>query len=281
MWPSVGQAAQLLFTPTPSQSGLVEVVVSVDPAGEHLNAVAGTLTVSDPTAIEYIMMNDSVVSLWIDPPKLLYGNQNQMSFSGAMLHGFSGVVQPGVSDKLPGELFTMYLSSQTDTVIQTSSFEAFKHDGLGTAVAAKGSDITIQGRSPSGDQVEQVSFYPHAPIVVQMQIVIEPLLFDGQPTLLVTTSGGAGGVAYLELLDATSEEFVRIESPYQLPTSHTGNITVAAVDMAGNRTEASLIQTSSLTVGKDVRTRYSLVAVGLFFLLVSMLVMYRRRVRQS
>lgn len=142
-------AASLVLTApeiTPSDGHPIEVVITLDAEEDSVGAIAGTFSFpSDLFEIERISTKDSVVSLWLTPPKLsnehFFDNRTRISFEGIFPGGFTGVRSPFYEGMEPGVVATVYLVPKQagSAYFLIDDVELRRSDSVGTLLSTQAS----------------------------------------------------------------------------------------------------------------------------------------------
>lgn len=226
---------------------VAQVKVFVDPEGEYINAVEGEVVVSGADAVVTDVYNgDSIVSLWAMSPTVKFsGGINRVPFSGGIPGGFKGVFDYYTQTVEPGLLMTLVVLPRSYGTISftLSDVSLYRHDGKGTEIqskaVSKSRSVAGQSEKTGGADTTEEDVYP--PVIDFVDIVHEPSLFSGEPTLIVDARDDETGIFYIEVKVGEEDAFERIESPYALTDIANGDqVHVRVMDMSGNQTETSI-----------------------------------------
>jgi hypothetical protein len=135
----------------PLVAGAQSFEVVLDPEGESINALAGSISfpsnLFDPNSISTI---GSVVSLWITSPTFvnefnILNSRSQIAFEGVMPGGFSGVRSPYYKGMHPGVLFTFTLDPKAsgEALLLPENIDVRLNDGAGTKIPVRTDDLTL------------------------------------------------------------------------------------------------------------------------------------------
>jgi hypothetical protein len=238
--PATSFAARLYFVVpqgTVHVGDVVPVDLMLDPEGDDVNALEGTVLVSSSLAIIGIKEEGSVVSLWVEGP----GIAAQSSvFSGVIPGGFRGVLSPFWVGGHPGLVYTLLLQATGEGNASATlgpSGRAFRNDGKGTEIPVTASDVVITvepGKAvqaqPAPDMELPEEFMP--------EIATSKDVFNGASFVAFAANDIDSGIDHYEVSEtwtARPGSFTRAESPYRLKDqSLRSYIHIKAVDHAGN-----------------------------------------------
>lgn len=211
-----------------------EVSLLLDTQGEYINAVEGTVNIPPRLEAQSINNGDSLVSLWIQPPRI---EQNKIAFAGIVPGGYSGA---------RGTIFSIVLRAHSvgANVMTIEKAQTLLHDGRGTAsrLATRNYNITIASRSTDRPpaivlQTDREPPSMFAPIIAQ-----DANVFGGKKFLVFVAFDKQSGVDHYEVREeGESNAWVVATSPYLLKDQTlSGRISVRAIDVAGNVRVAAL-----------------------------------------
>jgi hypothetical protein len=253
--PGVLQAAELwLTTSPPIESGVGEVTVRLSTAGVAANVVSGTLTLPEDSAPPIIATEPSVVSYWIVPPTIT--PEGTLIFAGMTPGGFIAQDEPIFS----------FRTSAFATGFGVASATLLAHDGVGTPLPVTIRPTEIVPAAP-------VTIDTEPPQLTLFEIVENPALFAGAPTLIFTASDAETGAVRAEIQIGEDGVFEPITSPFLLPPAAYEEQTVLRItDGAGNAREYTLPLPEARAFLRDNQMLLSLAIVCIVtLLLVSML----------
>ncbi len=220
--------------------------VEVDTGTETINALEGTLSLPPGAQIGPIYTGNSVILIWITPPKVL---ENTIKFAGITPGGFRG--------RYP--IFSFDGSSNAGNY-SFESVNAIRSDGSGASVSVR---LSV---SPAEIKEDEAPPEPFAPVVSS-----SPDLFEGRHFISFVAQDKGTGVSYYEyastwLLGPEDNQWVRIESPKALSSPEIfKRIHIRAVDYEGN----------SRTISTAAPYHYYLLLFGVIILLCVLLLLRR------
>lgn len=178
-----------------------------------------------------IRTGNSIINFWVDQPK----NNNGVI-------EFSGIIPGGYNDK-KGLLFSLIFETKTlgKGIVEFKNIQAFKNDGLGTAVTMDSSNLSFETVSSSEEYspIEMEDYVKPEKFVPQINQTKE--LFDGKYFLVFSTQDKGMGIDYYEVCEGNIDDCVKADSPYLLKNQNLDKeIFVKAVDKKGNERIASL-----------------------------------------
>ncbi|MDO8564814.1 MAG: hypothetical protein Q7R88_02355, partial [bacterium] len=111
----------------------ISVTVSVNSQGNSINTVSGKVVVPSTFSIREVRHGNSVISLWVEQPKIQ--PDNTVTFAGGIPGGFNST----------GPLFTLYVSkaSAGEGTVRLSDVKVLLNDGLGTEAAATMGSLSL------------------------------------------------------------------------------------------------------------------------------------------
>lgn len=243
------------------------VSLTLESESESINAIEGTLHFSNTTlALKEIRSGNSVVTLWVDPPKEVDG---AIHFSGIIPGGYKG----GERD-----VFMLVFEVQKAGAgsLTLSESRALLNDGNGTprvlqftpltlTLAQKGSGV----EAPEGMVSDTLAPEPFTPLLAK-----DPSLYDGQYFLAFAAQDKESGIQRYEVAETRlpfATGWQDAESPYLLlDQTRTSSVYIKAVDAAGNERIA--------VVHRDHLLRpYELLIGGILILLLAYIFVRRRR----
>ncbi|MEA2701751.1 MAG: hypothetical protein QOE22_460 [Candidatus Parcubacteria bacterium] len=215
----------------------ISVTLMLDTEGEDVNAVEGTVLVSDNLAVTGVQEEGSIVPLWVERPSA--GGQAS-SFSGVIPGGFRGVLSPFWEGGHPGTLYTLLLRATDEGPARATlgpSGRAFLNDGKGTMVAVTTGDAVFTIQAGGEEQVEPVPDTT-LPEEFEPEVASSTDIFDGAFFVAFAANDLASGVDHYEVGEtrtARPGNFAHAESPYRLTDQGLHSyVHVKAVDRAGN-----------------------------------------------
>lgn len=209
----------------------VVVKVVLDTEGQTVNTVGLTLTYpTEFLAFEDFDDGDSVVSLWVERPK---HDDGKIVLSGITPGGFSGEAVPVISLHFKATALGQGKIDITDK-------EILLHDGMGTEADTQVENLHLAVvAGPSVVSIQLVD--DELPEAFTPQIVRDPDLFGGSPSLIFATEDKGSGLDYMAVKEGWFGTYVQTESPYELQYQNLDKkIYVKAVDKNGNTRTAIL-----------------------------------------
>ena len=219
------------FTASMSEQGDNNILtIYVSATSTPLNGVEGSLLLSSPEEVQDVYIGNSVITNWLEAPRLQDG---EIRFAGIVSGGFMGNAAAGSGFTDPSPLFSIIYKGVPEGVIQDAAL--YLHNGEGTRVAVLNEALVIG----SGVQVEAVEDRT-APEYIDVEILEDPLLYDGQRTLILTSFDAESGIDYF-LVQEGKREWVEIDQFYVIQDSYgLDPIVIRAYDRAGNFLEKKL-----------------------------------------
>lgn len=237
-------AVEIFFEPDIKEMGVGQefiIHLMINTQEETINALEGKIIFPDDILkLKDIQEGGSIISLWIDKPFL---ENNEITFSGIIPAGFSGIMQPyQENDLLPGEIISLIFVSQQkgEGNINFKDGKILLHDGKGTPVKFINSNFkfTIQ------EDIEVVPLEYISditlPEIFEPEIIQNNDIFDGNYFLIFNTQDKESGIDYYAVFESKRKkksinDWMVTESPYILKDqSLKSYIYVKAVDKAGN-----------------------------------------------
>lgn len=213
------------------------IEIFLDTEGQNINALEGTIELSQNIVVEDVRFAGSIVSFWLDEPKKSQGSV--ISFSGLIPGGYQG--SPEKTGM--GNLFTLYVRS-SNPGIGTVSFRdsiTYLNDGEGTAVNLSKSPIEfsivsegLSGASPKNDSFPPDSFTPEIVSGEPFGLLGDVLVFSA-----IDKDSGIDrfkiGFSYIAYMPDELIGYSTITSPFTLPEgSRNLYIFLKAIDRQGN-----------------------------------------------
>lgn len=244
--------------------------VYLDTEGQVVNSVDGSLTLLDEHngnfEVQEISLANSVFTMWPRKPSLEI--DNTISFVGGSPEGLSGnmllLYKVIVKINAPGEFS-----------VTPNEVTVYLHDGQGSSLKTN-SDVSkiVVGESRGSAQnkwQEIVSKDNTAPRAFTIDLLHDPVLYDGKKFILFETTDTESGVNYYEVKEG-DYPFVRSGTTYVLIDQDSDkDIVVIAYDKAGN------FQTSTLKQKAPINWLGVVVAVLVIVLIRKMVRRFRRK----
>ncbi|MFH1078163.1 MAG: cohesin domain-containing protein [Patescibacteria group bacterium] len=226
-------AAEMFFE-APGQLGIgdtFEAILLLNT--EDINAVEGTITFpSDALQLTEIHEANSIVSLWIEKPKL--GSDGQVAFSGIIPGGYQGP---------RGNLFSLIFTAKKegDGAVEVKDAKVLLNDGKGTETA-----LSIFPYQYTISETPGVSTVPSVndeerPESFAPEISHDPNLLDNQWFVVFVTQDKGRGIERYEVKETKHRisgmfaKWTTADSPYLLQDQKLrSTVFVKAVDKAGH-----------------------------------------------
>lgn len=244
--------------------------VYLDTEGQVVNSVDGSLTLSDEHngnfEVQEISLANSVFTMWPRKPSLEI--DNKISFVGGSPEGLSGnmllLYKVIVKINAPGEFS-----------VTPNEVTVYLHDGQGSSVKTNSDVSKIVVGEPRGSVQnkwqEIVSKDNTAPRAFTIDLLQDPVLYDGKKFILFETTDTESGVNYYEVKEG-DYPFVRSGTTYVLIDQNSDkDIVVIAYDKAGN------FQTSTLKQKAPINWPGVVIAVLVIVLIRKMIRRSRRK----
>lgn len=244
--PATSFAARLYFV-VPERAmhvgDVVPIDLMLDPEGEDVNAVEGTVLVSDNLVIADVREEGSVIPLWVERPG---AKGTASAFSGVIPGGFRGVLGPFWEGGHPGLVYTLLLTATDEGTARVTlgpSGRVYKNDGKGTEVSVTSEDATftiVVGETAQPEPVADTTM----PEEFTPEIASSKDIFDGAFFVAFAASDLESGIDHYEVSEtwtARPGSFTRAESPYRLKDQRLHSyVHIKAVDRAGNERVVTL-----------------------------------------
>lgn len=232
--------------------------VWLDTQGESINALAGTLLFpADLIEASAIRDGGSLVTIWLEPPAAR--EAGRISFSGITPGGYA-------ADR--GFLFSVVFRATEEDVgiFSFSDMQAFKNDGEGTPalVSNVSVEFSVSAQAALSAPSEIADTEPPEPFV--LELVENPLAFDGKKVLVFAAHDKSSGIARYEVCEGFFVLCVTAESPYVLARQSTDVLVrVNAFDHSGNMRVAYLYTPWAVARYASYGILAILALVGVFF----------------
>ncbi|MBI2097873.1 MAG: hypothetical protein HYT46_03000 [Candidatus Vogelbacteria bacterium] len=128
----------------PTVGKTVSVTILIKPAGESINAVEGTLDWPErQLELTEVKEDQSLVSIWIRPPRLATDGDGRLPFAGIIPGGYA---EPA------GELFSLVFRARSAGLapITFSAARALINDGEGTAASLEIKNLLLEIKPARG-----------------------------------------------------------------------------------------------------------------------------------
>ena len=236
------------------------LTVSVDTAGEHLNAFEGSVAFpKDMLRLKELRDAGSIITSWVDQPYTT--KEGRIHFSGITAGGYQGE---------KGFLFSAVFQSlaKGEGFITLSVGRAFKNDGEGTSLSLSGDTSTFRiDESPQRQPRDEPDSTP--PEDFEVSLVEDANAFDGQPFLVFATADKGRGMGSYELCVGFFAECHEVQSPYLLKEREESFfLNIKALDLSGNVRTAYLFTPQAFIRYSLYLILAILVCVGIVFVIL-------------
>ena len=244
--PVLGQAAVLYLEPSEGeyyQNDTFIVNVRIDTEEDCINTVEANLSFSkDVLEVTGFSTSNSLISIWLKQPTA-DEDSGLIYLIGGIPGGFCGTLpgDPGESNLLAKMVFRVkeVEREQKAEIRFSSDSQVLLNDGFGTKakLTLRGAILNILSgfaETPKDEWEMELlkDTIPQEPFDVE--IVQDPLIFDGKYFIVFQTQDKQTGIDYYEAKEG-KKDWQRAESPYLLEDqSLSSTIKVKAVDRAGN-----------------------------------------------
>lgn len=258
---------------------VITIVVKLDPQGEPINGVDGSVRLSPGLMLERIEYGASPVSLWLTRPH--EQRKGVIEFAGIIPGGYLGNLSAQWTGYRPGELMTLYVravEAGTAEAVLDSGTTLSLNDEQGTLVPFATSPLALVVQAGAAGRIPDTALptddrIPPSPF--EVRIIRDEALFSGAYAVAFSAEDEQSGVARFEIAesrnplgDGTDLEWREAQSPVRLDDQLlTSGIYVKAIDGAGNeRVEylgASFSPVADILAG-------ALAFIGILILLVAL-----------
>lgn len=222
------------------------VDVVLDPNNSVYNGIEGTVSFSDNT-LSFVRAETatSIVNYFIEQPTAV---TNTIHFSGIMLGGFKGLINPfDPTHLLPGPVIRLVFVGKAPgtATIATSYIHVTDNDGQGTLENVK--DATASLNVSSTVAPSMYTAPSTVPPTITASIVRDPNLFNNKYALVFDATDKQSGIDHVSLQEG-SGPWITISSPYLLQDqSRQSILTLRAYDNAGNVTTITIAPIKTTT----------------------------------
>lgn len=188
------------------------VDVLLEAQGESFNGIKGKINFSDGLKFIRAEEGKSLINYWVDSPTQ---EGNSVLFSGIMVNGFNGVIDPfDSSHKLPGIILRLVFEAQIsgEMSLNISDFELNLNDGLGTIRKISDKSFSILVKNTEN----KVEYQPLKSTPEIMAYVIRDTEFFGNKYVLIFDARDAESGIMEVLIKEGKRNWVKAESPYIL-----------------------------------------------------------------
>lgn len=202
--------------------------------GESINAVEGKIILPDFVKIKDLQDGNTIVSLWIQKPKL--ANHNQIVFSGIIPGGYNGSL---------GKIFSILFQAEKEGqgIIQITDGKALLNDGQGTEAKLTTQSLSLAVISDTISVPSRVTALPDTELPESFvpEIAKDETLFDGKWFVVFATQDKASGIDHYEIKESRQtifsmfKKWTSAESPHVLQDQELRSfVFVKAVDRTGH-----------------------------------------------
>lgn len=248
------QTAEIFFAPDSASAKPTDLLqVSVFLQTEitaPINALEASIAVPANVKIINIKTADSVINFWIEPPQF-DPVTNTIKFSGIIPGGFTGVLSPFRSERQPGKLFDLILTSNSPEKIKTKldwqSAQALlnKPEVTELALRTKSLSLTFDAQAVNSVPVPTIAVDTDPPEHFQPQIARDENILDGRWFVAFSTRDTGLGVKSYEIAEHVKASLSKTDLEkldWQIATSphvlrdqtRASYVSIRAVDLAGN-----------------------------------------------
>lgn len=207
--------------------------IMLDAENRNINGIESYISFPEDK-IKFVRYEDgkSMVNLWVEKP---YSDSGKIKFSGVMLNGFSGVINPFNPDvKLPGLITRLVFEPKNSGQVDVSIFDSYVtlNDGYGTAekIPSLKKIIIVQDFSNKYVYNSKSNFSPE----ISAYIVREKNLYNNHYVLVFDAKDNENGIKEV-LIKEGRRDWKAIESPYLLEDqSRHSIITLQATNYSGS-----------------------------------------------
>ncbi len=239
---------------------VVNLNVYLDTDGKEINAIEGKVMLSGDFEIRSVSTAGSIFDLWPNKPSVEDG---EISFVGGTTSGVFG-------SRL--RVFSMSIKPLgTETIsFSTGDIAVFLNDGVGTRVAATGEPRQIavvqdSGGAARNDLETLIVEDKTQPKEFEVFVGRDAGLYDGKYFASFNTTDAESGIDRYEVIEGNNP-VVRSGNTYVImDQSLEGEITVRAIDMAGN--VRSVTSDMKSIVSEPDTVNWGVVMIGILLLL--------------
>ena len=211
------QASFSVISPSKDSNSIKEqfyIDVFVDPAGESINGIDGSIYFDNKISFVRAEEGNSMINMWIEKPYLQ--DDGVIKFSGIIPNGFDGLINPfNPNIKNPGLLMRIIFEgiNSGNSSIKISPLNITLNDGKGTLTKTEevSKEINIL------DSVNQYTYKndTHSEPEIDYKIIKDPNIFSGKYTLIFQASDKGSGIDNVSIKEGR-RDWQKIESPYLL-----------------------------------------------------------------
>jgi len=241
---------------------------------ESINALEGQIAFpADVLELVEIQSGNSIVSFWIDKPKV---EADKIFFSGIIPGGFRGE---------NGSILSMLFQAKKpgDGSIAIRGIKVLKNDGAGSTAATITSDFQFSIAEKASTVVNKKEEDHELPETFRPEIARDESLFDGKWFLVFATQDKASGIDHYEVKESRQriftlfQKWVPAESPHILADQELRSfIFVKAVDRAGNKRIIQIAPQNPL-VWYENYENWIIIIAGVLALLLAIKKLWRKK----
>jgi len=282
-WIGEAYAARIVIESPQNEIGLTQeflVDVTFDTEGNTFNAIEGQIVFSPEIKVKEIWYGGSVVSAWLNKPKL--SDDNKIDLSGIIQGGFTGVGNL-ISFSLVGERAGL-------GVIESQGISAFLHTQKGGKVSIPNikTTVSINQNTPILDNEIPEDTNPPLPFFVE----VVPGEDEGTFFAIFSTRDLESGIDHYEFLESDgglSNRKLRIstgwkivESPALLSSGAQSKfVYIKAVDQAGNEAYSAISPEGEQITPKPAKSADKVfIYLGLIGIII-VIINYARKYRKN
>jgi hypothetical protein len=248
----------------------VVLKVFLDTEDKEVNALEGTVSVSGDVKIDALHTGGSIFTLW--PVAPLYTDQKISFVGGNQSSVFGGRLR----------VFTIAFTPQNTGTITFNTLQlvGYLADGKGTPLLSDSTQTTTfsvveKAQNPRNDLKGMLEGDTTPPQAFTVEYSRDPFLYDGKVFLSFYATDNESGVEKYEVIEE-GQIYEVSGGVYVLKNQNlTGDVTVVAIDAAGNR------QSQSITFGAQESTLYKIVLVLGSLVLLGLVVWWFRKKRNE
>ncbi len=233
--------------------------VRINTGAESVNALSGTLYVSEDVLVSGVYTGESGILMWSERPK----PKNIITFSGITPGGLQGDY----------ELFSVayQASSSINATVYVKDLEIYKNDGSGHVNTTKTVPFNIYTKKIATSSVANKDTYPPEPFTILINK--DQNIFDGKYFASFIAQDKQTGVSTYNLatrwfLKPNKDSWRNVENPYVFKGLDVfKTIYIQAVDVEGNAQVAHI----------PGPYRYTFIGLGSIILVILCVLFYARR----
>ncbi len=238
--PYAVDAATLVLVPSPAKANQeFSVEVRINPEGEALNAVEGSIRIPEDMHVVRVSTGGSAFAVWPVVPAYSRST-SEISFTGGVMG--SGLMTSGES-----LLFTIHATApaQGTYTLSSENVYGFRADGTGTPVALASSktDVSVGTEAITPENLIDID----GPREVVAELGSDPALFDNAPYVYLYALDDGSGIARYSVKEGWFAPYISTDQYYLLKDATAGNpVWVEATDVKGNNRRVHVDGTGGL-----------------------------------